>query len=59
MRKELPDAYLTVSTKLLPTIRFYERVSTTVLNSYVGPKLNHYLDSTGDRLSRSASTACC
>ena len=43
VRKELPEAYLTVSTKLLPTIRFYERVSTTVLNSYVGPKLNHYL----------------
>ena len=43
VRKELPDAYLTVSTRLLPTIRFYERVSTTVLNSYVGPKLNHYL----------------
>jgi N-methylhydantoinase A len=43
VRKELPKAYLTVSTKLLPTIRFYERVSTTVLNSYVGPRLNHYL----------------
>ncbi len=43
VRQELPDAYLTVSTKLLPTIRFYERVSTTVLNSYVGPKLNRYL----------------
>jgi len=43
VRKELPEAYLTVSTKLLPTIRFYERISTTVLNSYVGPRLNHYL----------------
>jgi len=43
IRKELPEAYLTVSTRLLPTIRFYERVSTTVLNSYVGPRLNHYL----------------
>jgi N-methylhydantoinase A len=43
VRKELPEAYLTVSTKLMPTIRFYERVSTTVLNSYVGPRLNHYL----------------
>jgi N-methylhydantoinase A len=43
LHQELPDAYLTVSTRLLPTIRFYERVSTTVLNSYVGPKLNHYL----------------
>ena len=45
IRKELPEAYLTVSTNLLPTIRFYERVSTTALNSYVGPRLNHYLSS--------------
>jgi N-methylhydantoinase A len=44
VRNELPDAYLTVSSALLPTIRFYERVSTTALNSYVGPKLNRYLD---------------
>lgn len=44
VRQELPNAYLTVSTALLPTIRFYERVSTTALNSYVGPKLNRYLD---------------
>ncbi|MCZ7658516.1 MAG: hydantoinase/oxoprolinase family protein [Xanthobacteraceae bacterium] len=44
VRRELPGAYLTVSTDLLPTIRFYERVSTTALNSYVGPKLNRYLD---------------
>jgi N-methylhydantoinase A len=44
VRRELPDAYLTVSSALLPTIRFYERVSTTALNSYVGPKLNRYLD---------------
>lgn len=44
VRSELPDAYLTVSSSLLPTIRFYERVSTTALNSYVGPKLNRYLD---------------
>ncbi len=43
VHKEMPDAYLSVSTDLLPSIRFYERVSTTALNSYVGPKLNHYL----------------
>ncbi len=50
VRKELPDAYLTVSSDLLPSIRFYERVSTTALNSYVGPKLNHYLDQLVTRL---------
>ncbi len=50
VHKEMPDAYLSVSTDLLPSIRFYERVSTTALNSYVGPKLNHYLDQLVDRL---------
>ena len=50
VRRELPDAYLTVSTDLLPSIRFYERVSTTALNSYVGPKLNRYLDRLVTRL---------
>ena len=50
VRRELPDAYLTVSTDLLPSIRFYERISTTALNSYVGPKLSHYLDQLLDRL---------
>ena len=50
VRRELPDAWLSVSTDLLPSIRFYERVSTTVLNAYVGPKLNHYLDQLVGRL---------
>ncbi len=50
VRQELPDAYLTVSTELLPSIRFYERVSTTALNTYVGPILSHYLGQLKNRL---------
>ena len=50
VKQEMPDAYLSVSTDLLPSIRFYERISTTALNSYVGPKLNHYLDQLVGRL---------
>ena len=50
VRKELPDAYLTVSSDLLPSIRFYERISTTALNSYVGPILDRYLNQLQDRL---------
>lgn len=50
VRREMPEAYLTVSSELLPSIRFYERVSTTVLNSYVGPILDHYLDQLQERL---------
>ena len=56
----MPEAYLSVSTEVLPSIRFYDRVSTTALNAYVGPKLEHYLE----QLRRpaapaSASAACC
>lgn len=50
VRRELPGAYLTVSTDLLASIRFYNRVSTTVLNSYVGPGLQRYLDGLTRRL---------
>src|SRR5713226_9759708 len=34
-----PEAYLTLSSELLPQIREYARVSTTVVNAYVGPSL--------------------
>ena len=44
VRELMPGAYLTVSTEILPSIRFYDRVSTTVLNSYVGPVLRSYLE---------------
>ena len=42
---KMSDVYLTVSNRLSPSIRFYDRVSTTVLNSYVGPTLRRYLQS--------------
>jgi len=50
VRRALPGAYLSVSTDVLPSIRFYERVSTTALNAYVGPKLEHYLEQLVERL---------
>ena len=49
-RERVPEAYLTISSTLLPSIRFYDRVSTTVLNSYVGPILKGYLNSLLDKL---------
>ncbi len=52
VRERMPDAYLTVSTDLLPSIRFYQRTSTTVLNSYIGPILNDYLEQLTGRLGR-------
>ena len=53
---ELPDVFLSPSTEVLPTIRFYNRVSTTVLNSYVGPILRDYLGSLTTKLSDAGFT---
>jgi len=50
VREVLPEAYLSVSSDVLPTIRFYDRVSTTVLNAYVGPVLREYLGSLTEKL---------
>ncbi|MBL8324496.1 MAG: hydantoinase/oxoprolinase family protein [Rubrivivax sp.] len=50
VRREWPEVYLSVSSELLPSIRFYDRVSTTALNAYVGPKLGTYLDQLVERL---------
>ena len=50
IREKIPDAYLTLSTDILPSIRFYDRISTTVLNSYVGPILKRYLTALLDKL---------
>jgi N-methylhydantoinase A len=47
---QMPQSYLSVSSSLLPSIRFYDRLSTTVLNSYVGPVLRRYLQSLVTRL---------
>jgi N-methylhydantoinase A len=45
VKEQFPSAYLTVSSVFLSSIRFYDRISTTVLNSYVGPILKSYLAS--------------
>ena len=44
LRELLGEAYYSVSSRVLPQVRFYERVSTTVLNAAIGPVLSRYLD---------------
>jgi N-methylhydantoinase A len=56
VRQEIPEAFLTTSTELLPAIRFYDRVSTTALNAYVGPILDHYLAQLQRRLTEAGFT---
>ncbi|KMY66344.1 hypothetical protein AAU61_17970 [Desulfocarbo indianensis] len=52
-RRELPGVYVCGSYQIQPEIREYWRMSTTVINAYVGPKLSSYLA----HLSQSLQTA--
>jgi len=40
----LPDAYITLSSEILPEFREFERMSTVAVNAFVGPKMGHYLE---------------
>lgn len=40
----LPDAYISVSSDVLPEFREFERMSTTALNAYLGPAMAVYLE---------------
>src|SRR3954470_7772125 len=48
--RELPDVSVSRSSQVLPEIKEYERVSTTIVNAYVGPLVKHYLTSLERRL---------
>ena len=43
VREEFPDAFLSVSSEVLPQYREYERFSTVCLNAFVGPKVSRYI----------------
>jgi N-methylhydantoinase A len=51
VRRLMPRAYLSISSQVLPQVRFYERTSTTVLNAAVGPILARYLGNLTAKLS--------
>ena len=50
IRREWPDVYVCISHQLLPERKFYERVSTTAINAFVGPILRQYLAHLEQRL---------
>jgi len=50
LRERLPRLSVSVSSMLLPQMGEYERTSTTVINSYVRPVVERYVDSLGQRL---------
>ena len=45
IRKALPDVYLSLSHEILREYREFERMSTTVVNAYIGPKVGGYVKS--------------
>src|SRR5258708_4443191 len=46
----MPDAYVSLSSDVFPQIKEFERVSTTIVNAYVGPALSRYLGRLAERL---------
>jgi N-methylhydantoinase A/oxoprolinase/acetone carboxylase beta subunit len=43
VREEFPQAYISVSSEVIPQYREYERFSTVALNAFVGPKVSNYV----------------
>ncbi len=43
LARALPAVYVSLSSEVLPQIKEFERVSTTIINAYVGPVLSRYL----------------
>ena len=50
VRVTMPGVYIALSADVLPQIKEYDRVCTTVVNAYVGPALEHYLTRLEGRL---------
>ena len=50
VREEFPEAFLSVSSEVLPQYREYERFSTVALNAFVGPKVASYVQRLEEQL---------
>ena len=49
IRRRFPDMYVSLSHEVIPQIKEFDRLSTTVINSYVGPVFSRYLSHLGER----------
>ncbi|KUO75836.1 MAG: hydantoin utilization protein A [Clostridia bacterium BRH_c25] len=43
IKEEYPEVYVSISSELVPEFREYSRMSTTVLNAYLGPVMEKYV----------------
>ncbi|MEK3888804.1 hydantoinase/oxoprolinase family protein [Bacillus sp. FSL K6-3431] len=50
IEEEAPDVFVTLSYEVLPQIREFERVSTTIVNAFTGPVMQKYLNHLDQRL---------
>ena len=49
IRQRYPDLYASLSHEVIPQIKEFDRLSTTVINSYVGPVFSRYLANLAQR----------
>ena len=54
--EEMPECSISLSSEIMPQIREYYRLSTTVINAYLQPILAHYLAQLDRRLTQSGIT---
>ena len=52
-REMAPELYVSVSSELIPVIKEYERMATTVANAYLGPVVRNYVSSMSEELKSS------
>ncbi len=50
VQMKMPDVYISLSSEVLPQIKEFERFSTTVVNTFVGPILSNYMKRLRERL---------
>lgn len=55
-REELPDVMVSLSHEVMPSAPEFERTSTTLVNAYVGPKIERYLSRLDARLREAGFT---
>lgn len=53
LSREMPEAYVSLSSAVLPQIKEFQRFSTTVVNAFVGPILSNYMNRLRERLRES------
>ena len=50
IKNSFPNAFLSLSSEVLPEFREYERTSTTAVNTYVGPRMHLYIQQLKERI---------